>query len=342
MLPGNVLKWPQKRGKSAEATAGSALLVSKFPSTVYQSKCRETPMAGAMPLAETRDGLANEDCDGAAALFVQSGGPHLETAQIARTIEGEIIPRLMLVHRVEPAGTVPPFLDRPALSPSEVAEFARLVMSHNIAEACSHIEILRGQGLSLETLFLDLLAPTARLLEEMWQADLCDSTDVTVGLCHLQQLLREYSPAFETEVENPAHGRRVLWASLPGMPCCTFEMQNSFGVRMAEEFFRRAGWDVWGGNPASVDELVAIVRREWFDLVGLTVNTDTSPEQVAAIIRSVRRASCNHAVGVMVSGSVFADHPERVTQVGADAMAVDGRQAILQAQSLLGLMARWC
>ncbi|NJO54389.1 MAG: hypothetical protein HC829_05680 [Bacteroidales bacterium] len=322
--------------------AGSALLVSKFPSDICQSRCRETPMAGVMPLAATRDGLPNDDRDGAAALFVQADGPHVETAQIARTIEGEIIPRLMLVHRLEPAGAVTPFLDRPALGSSEVAEFARLVMSHDIAEACSYIEMLRAQGLSLETLFLDLLAPTARLLEEMWQADLCDSTDVTVGLCHLQQLLREYSPAFETEVENPAHGRRVLWASLPGAPCCTFEMQNAFGIRMAEEFFRRAGWDVWSGNPASIDELVASVRRGWFDLVGLTVNTDTPLEQVAVIIRSIRRASCNHAVGVMVSGSVFADHPERVTQVGADAMAVDGRQAILQAQSLLGLMARLC
>ncbi|BBF91519.1 hypothetical protein BLTE_02040 [Blastochloris tepida] len=300
-------------------------------------------MAGVLPLAATRDGLPNSDeTEGTAVLFAQAGGPHLETAQLARTIEGEIIPRLMLVHRMEAAGAALPLADRPALGSAEVAEFAQLVMSHDIAEACGYIEALRTQGLSLETLFLDLLAPAARLLEEMWQADLCDSTDVTVGLCHLQQLLREYSPAFETEVESHTHGRRVLWASLPNTPCCTFGMQNAFGLRMAEEFFRRAGWDVWGGSPGSADEMVSIVRREWFDLVGLTVNTDTALEQVAAIIRAVRRASCNHAVGIMVSGSAFADHPERVTQVGADAVAVDGRQAILQAQSLLGLMARRC
>lgn len=300
-------------------------------------------MAGVMSLAQTRsDTLAEtlgDDTDGTvAALFAEAAGIPIES-ELTRTIEGEIIPRLMLVHRVDPAGA--PEEERPALSASEVAEFARLVMSPNVGDAVSYIEGLRGQGLSLETLFLDLLAPTARLLEDMWQADLCDSTDVTVGLCHLQQLLREYSPAFETEVEHPAHGRRVLWAQLPGAPC-TFELKNAFGVRIAEEFFRRAGWEVWGGNPASMNELVAMVRREWFDLVGLTVCADTPLEQVASVIGAIRRASCNRALGVMVGGAMFVDHPEWVTQVGADAIAVDGRQAILQAQSLVGLMARRC
>jgi methanogenic corrinoid protein MtbC1 len=301
-------------------------------------------MAGVMPLAQTRtetraEALGDDTGDRVDALFDGAEGAPIGT-EITRTIEGEIIPRLMLVHRVDPASPAPEEA-RPALSSGEVAEFARLVMSQDIAEASSHVEALRSQGLSLETLFLDLLAPAARLLEDMWQADLCDSTDVTVGLCHLQQLLREYSPAFETEIEHPGHGRRVLWAQLPGEPCA-FELKHAFGVRIAEEFFRRAGWEVWGGNSASVNELVALARREWFDLVGLTVCANTPLEQVAAAIGAIRRASCNRSVGVMVSGSMFVDHPEWVTQIGADAVAVDGRQAISQAQSLVGLMARRC
>ncbi|BAR98363.1 heme-binding SCHIC domain protein [Blastochloris viridis] len=298
-------------------------------------------MAGVMPLATTRTDTLGDDTDrGVAALFEKADGSPIDT-ELTRTIEGEIIPRLMLVHRVEPALTPADDDERPALNTDEVAEFARLVMSHDIADASQYIEKLRSVGMSLETLFLDLLAPTARLLEDLWQVDLCDSTDVTVGLCHLQQLLREYGPAFETEVEHHEHGRRVLWAPLPGEPC-TFELQHAFGVRIAEEFFRRAGWDVWSGNPGSVNELVSIVRREWFDLVGLTVNCNTPLDQVASMVGAIRRASCNRAVGVMVGGPMFVDHPEWVTQIGADAIAVDGRQAILQAQSLLGLMARRC
>jgi methanogenic corrinoid protein MtbC1 len=37
---------------------------------------------------------------------------------------------------------------------------------------------------------------------------------------------------------------------------------------------------------------------------------------------------------------MFIEHPALVAQVGADAMAVDGRQAVMQAESLLMLPQR--
>jgi methanogenic corrinoid protein MtbC1 len=42
----------------------------------------------------------------------------------------------------------------------------------------------------------------------------------------------------------------------------------------------------------------------------------------------------------MVGGPVFLDRPELAALVGADASAVDARQAALQAESLLALAAR--
>jgi hypothetical protein len=41
----------------------------------------------------------------------------------------------------------------------------------------------------------------------------------------------------------------------------------------------------------------------------------------------------------MVGGPAFNDHPELVALVGADATAVDGRQAALQAEALLAMRA---
>jgi len=53
----------------------------------------------------------------------------------------------------------------------------------------------------------------------------------------------------------------------------------------------------------------------------------------------VRDASCNPAIGVMVGGPVFLQHPELVQRVGADASAVDATTAVLLAQRLLDLAA---
>jgi methanogenic corrinoid protein MtbC1 len=77
----------------------------------------------------------------------------------------------------------------------------------------------------------------------------------------------------------------------------------------------------------TVDELVDMVRSEWFTLVGLSLSCDSRLDELASDIAIIRRVSRNHNIGVMVGGTILIDHPEWVASVGADLMAVDGRQA---------------
>jgi methanogenic corrinoid protein MtbC1 len=145
--------------------------------------------------------------------------------------------------------------------------------------------------------------------------------------------MRELGPAFRCEAEQQAHGRRALLAPVPGE-------QHTFGLVMVAEFFCRAGWDVWSGPAAARSDLVGLVRGTWFAVVGLSVAGDGHLDSLASTIRAVRRASRNRGIGVLVGGPAFIDHPELAATVGADATAVDGRQAVLQAQNLLTLLSR--
>jgi MerR family transcriptional regulator, light-induced transcriptional regulator len=69
------------------------------------------------------------------------------------------------------------------------------------------------------------------------------------------------------------------------------------------------------------------------------VGNDERLDGIATLIRLVRRESCNPGIGVMVGGRVVAEKPELTALVGADATATDGRQAALQAETLLALLA---
>jgi len=115
---------------------------------------------------------------------------------------------------------------------------------------------------------------------------------------------------------------------------------------MVAEFFLREGWDVWGGpakmsdNPAVSDDVVSLVRSEWFNLVGFSVATDTRLSLLSGSIRAIRRASRNRSIGVMVGGPIFIRRPELVALVGADATAVDAREALLRAESMFALPAQ--
>jgi MerR family transcriptional regulator, light-induced transcriptional regulator len=257
--------------------------------------------------------------------------PHLD--RLALTIETEIIPRLVLARRAARETGRASMGEATGPSPSAVAELAGLVLTRDADVARSFVEDMHQRGAPVEALYLDLLAPAARRLGELWNADVCDFADVTVALGRLQQVLHELSPVFHAEAEPRQHGRRVLLVPVPGE-------QHSFGLHMVAEFFRRSSWDVWTEpRITSGADLVQLVRKEWFAVVGLSLGCDTRVDALATGIRALRRASRNRAIGVLVGGPLFVEHPELVARVGADATAVDGGQAPLQAQNVLALLA---
>ena len=243
----------------------------------------------------------------------------LRLALLSRAIEDQIIPRLMLAHPTA-EDCLPSTPSAGAqVSTEDVKAFAKLVLApdENVAHAC--IEAMRISGISIETIYTDLLAPVARYLGVLWEEDLCDFTEVTVGLGRLQQVLRELSPAFG-QSNTSTSGSRVLLLPAPGE-------QHTFGLVMVTEFFRRAGWDVGGGAWEAGADPVLMVRREWFDVVGFSLGNVTQLDDLADCIKRVRAAALNTSICVIVGGPLFQTHPEYVAYVNADAASTDGAQA---------------
>jgi methanogenic corrinoid protein MtbC1 len=252
-------------------------------------------------------------------------------ARLMRTIEGEIVPRLVMTRRPQ-AATVGPegpeviYYDD-TLDELDVKEFVRLLLAHDPGVASAFVDTVLNRGASLEAVCLELLAPAARELGLLWEEDACDFMQVTVGLCRLHQVLRELSPAFDC-VQFPQKGHReILLAPYPGE-------QHTFGVTLVAQFLRRAGWDVTQGSPGTVADLLALMRQNSFVLIGLSVGLDRSREELAQTIRSIREQSRNRSIGVLVGGPLFVDNPDLAVSVGADATASNGRDAVHQAERI--------
>lgn len=253
-----------------------------------------------------------------------------EALRLAQVIEAEVVPRLVLAGRAAACEAAP---ERSAAEPGpeDVVVLVGLVIADDGTAALTYVEGLRARGMTLEKLYLDLFAVVARRLGQLWTEDLCSFADVTVGLVRLQRLVREYSPAFMPSVEGRDPRRSALLIPVPGE-------QHTFGLVMVAEFFLRAGWEVHSDSMISADELSSTVRNRWFAVAGISVGNDDRLDSVAALIRRVRKDSCNRGIGVMVGGRIFTEKPELAGLVGADATATDGRQAALQAETLLALL----
>jgi MerR family transcriptional regulator, light-induced transcriptional regulator len=251
---------------------------------------------------------------------------------LADAVETEIVPRLLLAQRAKAgegigassAGMVP--------TEEDVQELARMLSAREDVFAQKFVEVLRARGISVESLFLHLFAPAARRLGEFWVEDTSSFAEVTLGLWRLHGMMHDLSPDFLGAGARRASSRRGLLVPYPGE-------QHCFGIFMVAEFFRRAGWDVWSGPPATVEDLVALVGEESFDVVGLSVASDRILDRVAATIRQLRRASCNPHLAVMVGGAAFQSNGADVAErIGADATASDGQKAVMQAESMLAML----
>lgn len=248
--------------------------------------------------------------------------------RLQRIIQSEIIPRLLVAHR---AGPVPPSLALAVarqLSDADLRQFLALVRGPDDSGSADFVTQLIESGVSIESVYLDLLAPSARRLGTLWESDECDFVEVTVALGRMQRTLRDLSHVFLTDSARAETVGNVLLTCVPGE-------QHTLGIIMVGEFLLRDGWRVLVGAPWTDSDLEAMVGTDAYDIVGFSVGCESRVSALKREIRRVRSASRNPSVKVIVGGKIFMDNPDMIARVGADAYASDARGAPQVARSLL-------
>jgi methanogenic corrinoid protein MtbC1 len=244
---------------------------------------------------------------------------------LAQTIESQIVPRLV-VRRSTPE-PMPSGAAALAAVPEEAAELAELAMTGGDDEVRIRLQAAVA-GQSLNAVCLDLLTPAARYLGALWDEDLCSFTDVTLGMLRLQESLHLLAMEAPDSQPEGLRRHRIALASAPGE-------HHRFGLSMVATFFRKAGWSVTTLDDSTLPDLAALLRREWFGVLGISVGSEPRLERLAAVLPRLRDVSRNTSLSVIVGGPIFVAHPELAVQIGADATAADGVQATWVAENLL-------
>ena len=246
---------------------------------------------------------------------------------LSTLIESEIIPRLMIAHAATTPLTEVPAGDA-SITAADIEALAPLALQVEADAVLSHIEAVLARGVAVDTVMVDLLAPTARLLGEYWESDRCDFVDVTMGLWRLQEVVHEIASRIPEDRTAAAGGRRALFASMPGD-------QHSFGTVVVDEIFRRDGWITDRLSEVETPDLIRRVGEDWFDLLGLTVSCDCHIAHLAPTIAALRNVSRNARLCVMVGGRIFSADPGLALRVGADGTARDAKLALKVAGDLV-------
>lgn len=292
---------------------------------------RHAPASGGMRGAPGSDAGASSDAGVRMKPEARAGAEaarQRDLACLAHAIDTEVIPQLAMRHRsTQPvAGKTPDAKRQP--QPADVAALLGHLLAGQTASIDALIARLRQEGCTVESVYLDLLKPAAQRLGDLWCDDEIDFANVTLACGRLQRVMRELSPEFAAEAEAAPHAHRALFVQAEGE-------QHGFGLSMLAEFFRRAGWDVLGGIGTAASDPLDRVRREWVDLVGLSVGSEPRLAWTREMVERVRAASLNRHLVVMVGGPLFDQHPELLGEVNADATATNARDALRLADALV-------
>ena len=262
-----------------------------------------------------------------------SGAVQSRAALLSRTLETEIIPRLVKAHRplADKASVVE--LASPQIDTAELDQFFRLISATDDQPAEDFLNTLRHRAISVDAIYLDLLVPAAQRLEALWEEDRCDFMEVTLGFGRLQHLLREISPAFCQTHERTANGRRLLLLQGPGQ-------QQPLGLMLVAEYFYRDGWDVSFGPNEDGEDPVKTVKNEWFDVVGFSRGKGSHTAALAESISKVRKSAMNRSVQILVGDPVSPANDDYARKVNADALSNDVRSVTQVAEKLISSMVK--
>ena len=254
--------------------------------------------------------------------------PTLPPIHVVRTIKTQIVPKIVLALRRSP---VPKIAEATEQFPTAIEQFAAMTLGNDDGAPSAYVDELLATGSSVESIFLDLLAPAARQLGTLWESDAADFANVTLAVGRLQLIMRRLSERFTDETNAFHAGESVLLTIIPGE-------QHSFGLSMVAEFFRRAGWNLCTGPFSSHQELTSLVQNHWFDIVGFSVSSDRRLDELKKDIRDIRRESRNRHIGIIIGGPMVVAHPDLVASMGADMMSADATTAPQQAHGLIERM----
>jgi MerR family transcriptional regulator, light-induced transcriptional regulator len=244
-----------------------------------------------------------------------------------KTIEAQIIPRLLIQHS-KADQTLIPRSDEP-ISADEVKYFAELLINSSTDICLGYVKALSLEGRNLNEIYLNLIAPAARRMQCYWELDEHSFTTVTLALGRIQQIMQELSPDFRNKEDQfrQTAGKALLFA----MP----HSQHTMGVFMLSEFFAQAGWDVCTVSHPSEEEILTLCAKESFDIVGISISYELQWDGMKQLIQKIRELSINSQIGIMAGGALFNAKPELMKQCTADICTLSAADAVIAAETIL-------
>jgi MerR family transcriptional regulator, light-induced transcriptional regulator len=213
-----------------------------------------------------------------------------------------------------------------AVSLSEVRSYTTLALEESDAVVNGFVTNILARGVSVEQIYLNLLAPSARLLGEYWCEDKVGFSRVTIALWRLQQSLFLLEDMDQVSGASASSCGSVFLATAPGS-------QHTFGLQMLGDLLRRRGWSVNGGTSADAGAVVKAVRSQHFDVIGFSIGSTKHFQSLRDLLVRCRKSSVNANAALIVGGAAVSDVSVDWNSCAADLICRDPDRVVAEIDS---------
>ncbi len=233
---------------------------------------------------------------------------------LVNVIDDHLIPRLLQSeHYASEMATQSSKEKRDSAFPEFIA-FTEGCRDGDSLRANAIVDALIAQGVSEQSMFLDLITPAARHLGHLWDKDLCSFTDVTCGLAIMHQITYRLGYEYRDGPQREGEKAHVMLCAAPGS-------MHLLGITIVADLFRREGASVVIDVSATEDELVRTGANEWFDVIGVSVAIEAQLIALKSLVTRLKQSSGNPDVKVILGGPIFTLVEATPELFGADAIS---------------------
>jgi MerR family transcriptional regulator, light-induced transcriptional regulator len=246
-----------------------------------------------------------------------------------KTIESEIIPRLLMGHKLESANQVSDILtNNIEVKQTEIVDFCQTLLDGPIADCFTFIDQMQKSGHSLISLYMNLIPASTRRLQQLWETDENSFTEVTLALGRAQNLIHQLSPAFMSQGKLSEFQGNALLINAPGS-------QHTLGILIMGEFFKLNGWNTTVEIETSSAELKDRIRSQAYDLLAISISCEDQWGTMETLLNEVKKASKNKGILTMAGGPLFDFKPELIQECSADICELTAEEAIKKVSDLI-------
>lgn len=233
---------------------------------------------------------------------------------LRRTVEGEVLPRVLAQLRAQPQNGDACQETLPRLSAAALQHVMSLLASPDDGALLKHLTDLLDCGYLPEQLFDELIAPAARRMGTLWETDECNFVEVTLVCARLQRMAGTLGRMTEASASQTFRGRALV--------CGLASDQHTLGGIVIGEMLTRDGWLVTLAAP-----FAGAKPARSYDLACFSL---ASADQVTAAKRAIvgLRRRQDRELRVIVGGNAVLRYPDLVAEIGGDGWAEDAEGAV--------------